>query len=326
MVSPRDKMFLGGMGGKVVDTGAEQNVSKPEPTLAQKLMNQHAAALEAKIVMDTLGDQGTKKVEEPITASIVNAAFGMMKDANHEIREEAASKQKQIDVAFQQRDEAKAQSLQVQLGQLMDSQRKLDEALASLKAGAGTSAVSQLREAKELLAEVKKMAGEERQGPTSPVSVGLSAELQITIMKMQQDHDFAMKKMDLEIANSNRDWELKKAEFIDNKEFKQREYEDKVKSRETGMGGFSDILAAVATGLTAERTGIAAPASSAIQAQPPSAAPPVHVEGQEKPPFKAAINKFPCQSCGYPVEITAGETVAKCESCKAEYDITPAAV
>ena len=255
-VSPLDKKtFMSKIGGLKVDTGAEN--AKGKKSFSEELIETQQEAIKTKAAAQIMGidlhgspSPPAKSQEEPLASSIVTAAMTSMKDTNKEIREEANKLHERYETAVKERDIARASALENQIGALVESQNKLEEALKDMKAGASRGAISEFKEARQLLSEVQELGGKEAHGPPAPA---ISPELQITLMKMQHDHELAMKNLELQIANANRDYNLKVAEFQDNKDLRWKEYEDKKSGRGGMMSGFQDLVSSLAGNITTER-------------------------------------------------------------------------
>jgi hypothetical protein len=256
-------------------------------------------------------DQG-----ESIATTIVNKALDNLSKAEERAEVAADKSREEVAAAGEALDKAKEDLYRVQYDSIKEMVGKLTTALEDIRKGVAKPKTLQdiVGEAKELDALLHP-EGSRPPGGGSPPAVDTTT--QITMLKMQQDHELAMKNLELQIMSMNKEWDLKLLEFRDNKDVKLKEYEDGKKFRSEGLGALQDVVMAINQGVERdmEDTITGEPKTRARRQARPRAT----EEGEE---LEASIKSFPCQTCGEKLAVSEEGGQLTCPQCGTEYNVT----
>lgn len=279
-------------------------VEKPEEKkdYGQELLDFQAKAEEQKtkqkIMRDTFGV--SEGGGESLTASIVNKSIEQQTALMNQLNLQIAQAHKDLLEARKEREQAQTQLYTERVTILQEEKKKLDETAQQAKS-AGVPH-TELQAYKNVKAALKDEIDELKKSTPSPASpIGMSDETQIRLTQMQLDQQRLLTQMQLDHEARQKEWDLKMAEFNEASNRRWAEYKDSKDFREKGMEGFSDIAAAVASGVSKKRA----------------------TEAGGETVIKGRVGKFPCQFCKTPVTVEPGSTTVKCpnEECGAEYEV-----
>lgn len=307
--------WLNKQGGRTMSDDKGKNLGEKELSLADKIQKRVEEVAEAAVVIKTLGIrpdslEGNAKEKDGadnLPATLLTGALDAYKDAAKRAQETLDKKEADLKAARDSEDVAKAAYYQVQVDAVKETQARIEKALDELKKGGEPrDAVSILKEADDLIQHVNKM----RPQPSteSKGTVVISEETQIRLEEMRQAHDIEMKKLDIQISQMNQDFQIRLAEFQDNRTAKMREYDDRKDFRNRGLEGFEDLAHSMAQGLTREREGS------------------VSTKGRKsvaEETVQAAVRQFSCQFCGTKIPVKSDSESVTCpnDECGAQYEV-----
>jgi len=259
---------------------------------------------EPKAKNDKLGD-------ESLQATIVRGAMDMQTKTAERVEKMLSSKEEDLKEARENERKSEAAFYQVQIDQLKDVKDSVAKALEEIRKGAQPkSAIEVLEEAETLIDRIEKRRPKVEGIPAT--TGGVSESTLLKLEEMKENHEIAMKNLELQISKSNNEFQLKMAEFKDNRMFKIQEYQDNVDFRKQGMSGVEDLIGSIGAGIDRDRgRGESAPTKKAPRGK------------SSEPHLEATIRKFPCQTegCDGMVLVKETDSVAVCPECDAEYEI-----
>lgn len=187
---------------------------------------------------------------------------------------------------------------EVQIDQLAKMMGTINSTMEDIKRGAQPkTAIETIQEAEALLTLMHSKVA-----PTAPAAPAVDTKLTLELEQMKQNHEMAIKHLDMELAKMNQEFQLKMAEFSDGKALRWREYEDKKAFRHDGLTGFQDLIGAVSQGISQD----------------------MGVSGGAEESMGASVSNFPCEFCGTTIEVPPGGGKVTCPNpeCKAEFNIS----
>ncbi len=297
-----------------------QTISKADPETVRKkvpfadeLLATQQEAIKTKAAAQVLGIEiGEKKDPgESLATSIVTKSMDIQQDAIKRMDNEAGKLREEVKEAQAAASQMQFALLNDKLGRIEEAQKKSD---AAAREAAGTGAPkSAFDYYGQVKGELEKLLAGMKTTPEPSHQGGLSETTTIELKKLELEQQRVLAQIAADNARADREFNLKMAEFVDNKELKREEYKDKKMFREQGLQGVSDIVAAIGAGLRGEMGG--------VQREVTSEETP---DGRESE-MGAYISQFPCTICGTPVPVEQGDTTAKCPSpeCGAVFQIKP---
>lgn len=291
--------------------GAPQGVGNTpatDPMVDSFLKLRQAKVVEAMVNNEFGG--GNKNQEDGLAASIVKGAMEIANKSAERAEKLAERNDNQAVMARQEADKAKETMFSVVLGEIGKAISGLSEMREDIRRGAPPprTLADTLKEAQELRKLLDGGEGPRAAAPPASIDANVSIQLE----GMRQNHELAMKRLDLEIEKMKSEYSWKLQEWKDNREIKLQEYEDSKKMRDGAFGVIGDIAAAASAAFGGGEP-------NSIAAQPGQVQP---APGQDRQ-FEAFIVNFPCQLCHTVIAVPAGAPKVKCPNpeCGTEYEI-----
>lgn len=290
-----------------MEDNKDKTIAGKPQSLSDKIRE---AREEAILLRETSEAYRREGVEQPApphkdaleAPTVVNAALGQM---NNMLKVNAdAAKEKSIELkeARKEADDAKTNLFTTQLEIIKDMHRSMQESQKEIaKSNSPEAAMAMVEKWESIIDRVKPHIAPESSYP--PVRAGNDMQLTLQLEKMRQDHALALRKLDLEVGQSNNNFQLKMTQFTEDSNRRWQEYKDGVKFKENAYNGFSDLAASIAAGIDKERGVVSGnPDDEVIQ---------------------AAVSGFKCQLCKTHVNIPEGAPSVTCPNpeCSAEYKI-----
>jgi len=285
--------------------------SEQQPTMVDEMLKIRQYRDAKDLIDKTMGDGPPKAEVESMGASVVKAALDNSQKAAEAAQAMADRKDVVAEKARKEADDSRQAFYTILFQQMSDVSRNLQSAFDDVKRGAEPkSATSIIKEAKELLEVIAPQKPEgERVQATAPVDM----TSQITLKKMELDHSLAMKQLELTIAEMNNNFNLKLADFKDNKERSWRKYEDDKSFRSEGLGALQDIGMAISGGIKKDMPG------SRVATKTAEAKSGTKVSREEE--YAVEVNAFPCQQCGEQIAVPEEGGIVTCTQCGSEYTV-----
>lgn len=305
MPHPVDLDFAGKVGDRTVHDNKDQTLDHEPESLANKIKKIHEDAILAGATKEAYKEVGlvspeTKGKPDGESPSVVGVALNQMTTMIKENNEMVKEKAKEVVAAHQEADEARANLFATQLEILKNMQSEMVESRKVISAqNSPEAAVAMVEKWEGIFNKWRPPATEK---PTHVQHSGPSDEVTLKLEEMRQVHDLEMKKLDLQIAAQNNEFQLKMLQFNEDSQRRWKEYQDGTKFKENAYNGFSDLAASIAAGIDKERKGVASDTEDTIQ---------------------ATVTGFKCQGCGQHITIPEGAEKVVCETpgCGAEYAI-----
>lgn len=279
----------------MLDNKAE-NLAKEQPSVMKRVLEAEVQGMEVAAAKKYLGLDGQvtnhPKEDEKIQGNVVSAVLGAMTGMNASLKNSVEVKEKEITAARANEDTVKQQFFQLQADALNVTRAELTGLMREIQAkNTPQAAIEGFKAFKSFFDEVapKQTApadGGERATRTVDNQTALKLE------EMHQNHELAMKKIDLEIAQQTSAFNLQLMTFKEDSERHWAEYKDNKSLRGDALGGFQDLAAAIAAGIDKDRTG-------ASQTE--------HATAQEGAAhtgrIEAIVKQFECEFCHQPVTV-----------------------
>lgn len=282
---------------------------KKKPTLAEQLEEVQEKAILGKAASNIL-NAGTSSEGESLATSIVTKSMETQSELLKQMREDASGLKKEVKEANQAASNMQWELLQKTLEDIKEAQRKADEsAKAAAAAGAPKDAFGYYNQVKEELSKLVQSLPQKEPAPQN--AGGMSDATQIRLKELELEQLRILEEIRQENQRANQEFQLKLAEFSDNKELRKMEYEDKRRFRQEGLQGLTDFATAIGASISAER---GVPAETSEEVARPSRV----KTGKEE---TAYIGAFDCAECGKEVLVTAGQNIATCPGCGAKYTV-----
>ncbi len=307
--------------GKIVDfnfpkpkevSNMSQEEKKKVP-FAQELIETQQEAIKTKAAAQVLGvDLGAdaKKSEDSITTTIVTKAMDTQDKAIQRMESDAKELKDEVKEANQAVANMQWELLNEKLGRIEEAQKKSDEsAKNAAAAGAPKDAFGYYNQVKDELGKLVQSLPQKEPAPQH--GGGMSDATQIRLKELELEQVRILEEIRQENQRANQEFQLKLAEFSDNKELRKMEYEDKRRFRQEGLQGLTDFATAIGASISAER---GVPAETSEEVARPSRV----KTGKEE---TAYIGAFDCAECGKEVLVTAGQNIATCPGCGAKYTV-----
>ena len=283
----------------------DRTLAEQPESLAARIKRAQEDAMVMKATAQAYGfdavkvEQGSSKSDSE-APSVVSAAMSQMNNMIKETTEMAKDTRKEVDIARKEADDARANLFTTQLTVIQNMQNNLMESQKRIgEQNSPESAVATVEKWETIFNKFRpQVTGE----PTVATAKTSSDETTIILEKLRQQHNVELKKLDLQIAAQNNDFNLRMLQFNEDSRRRWKEYDDGNKFKEGAFGGFSDLAAAIAAGIDKERGVATAAGEGTIQ---------------------AAVSGFKCQVCGKHVDIPEGVEKVVCSNpeCGAGYDI-----
>lgn len=289
-----------------------------EPSMIDDVLRLRRQRKAEEIVDREFPPPEAKKQEgESLATTIVTKAMDNLSKAEERAEQAADASRGEVVAANAELAKAREDLYKVQYESIKDMVGKLNTTLEGIRQGSANP-----KTAKQVIAEAKELDEILHPGgrPTGEAVPQVDLQTQITITKMNQEHELAMKKLDLELQKMKQEWDIKLMEFKDNRDFKQKEYEDSQRMKTDGMGALQDMAVAITHGFERDK-GVQSPVTAAAAAAKSG---PLRSEpGREgAADVVATIKSFPCQQCSEPLAVPEeGDTIV-CPQCSTEYKIT----
>ena len=309
------------MGKEIVDLqvpapkGVEK-VTTPEEkkkTVAERItaVEEDAMVLEATKKAHGGGEGGGGPVES-LATQIVTKSMDTQTKLIETMGTNTKELEKKVDAANESAATMQFQLLQQQMGQLQQAQKKTDDsAKEALGAGAPKSAFEHYNSVK---GELEKLVSAVKAAEPAPQpQQGMSDSTQIRLKELEMDQQRVLAQITADNTRAQNAFNLKLAEFQDNKEIRRMEYQDKKGFRTEGMQGVTDLVAALGAGL--EKNGRPVNQGDTGTSE--------KVAGSEEAEMGAYISSFKCAVCGEDVPVQAGKGTAICPNpeCNAGFTI-----
>lgn len=302
MVSNKDKDFLAQMGGRIMSDNEKHENKEPSP--ADRIIEARVKGEEARAAIVGLGGEHGGGEGETLATSIVGKAIDKMDRATERAEEAVKRKEADAETLRGEADKARAELHGTLLTQTQNTLAEVTKALNDTRKGVGQpqTAKQVLEDALSFVDVIREKLGGGDGGKEVKVTPAQDPMVTIQLQQMAQNHEMAMKQIELQLQQMTNEFKVKMAEFQDNRVHRQREYEDNKRFREKGLEGVQDILSSIAVGIsgeTGEETG----------------------EVGEEAKMKATITTLPCQNCGYKIAVPAEGGHLTCPECEAEYTV-----
>ncbi len=318
-VSEGDKEFLAGIGSrpsgdsKIKAEGdamdfADKLIAKQEKVIA---LQTTAKAFGVAPIAEVKEEKVAVKEPETLQATIVTGAMNQSKEMVKEMREDKAIIDANLQKARASEDAAKTQFYQFQANLITGVQEDLKGALATLRDQASPQGIAQTIKAYK---DVSHELGIVEPKTEAKTPVGVPYDIQLQINKIQNDHEMAMKKLDLEINRQTNEFSLRRLDQDEDRSLKRQEYEDKKKFLDTGLSGLQDLATSVASAIDLDLGG-APPSGKGAAVKEKGAA--------HEPEVEVTVAAFPCPTCGTMVLVEEGINFAVCpnQQCKTGFNV-----
>ena len=270
---------------------------------------------EEAAAINTVAKENKSAGQEALATTIVSKSMDLMNNMNTKLQSDAQAASTQLNNAIEEKNQAKQDVLVLQIQNLQKIADKYENAMKELQENQKPEKLIELFTGLRKLNE--ELTGVKQGGSTPAQAIASDGSLQLQMQKMQQDHELAMKNMDIQLAQFNQKFGLELAQFNEENKRKWQEYQDNKKMKEQGLGGLEDILGAIGAGLARDRQAEEISEAANISAD-------VGNGGQEKQ-LIADLTKFRCPTCGSDIIVPEGAESASCpnEQCGAVYKIRP---
>jgi len=305
------------------------NVGNQQTSFVDDVLKIRQQVAAENIAKSSFGSGGASATDT-LATSIVTKALENLNKAEERYASDAQKSRQDAIAAGAALEKAKEDVYKVQMDSMKMMLERLEKAQADVRAGAAApkSVSDAIKEAQELVAIINGGRGEAntlRQPPTTDIST------QISLLKLQQEHEMAMKKIDLEMLKMKQDADIKMLEFKDNRDQKLREYEDNRKFKGDAMSTLEDIAAAAAaaTGSSGDKEEMSFSAeghdevrvSKSPKFKPGPPASLAQTPPAESATYEATLLSFPCQSCKTEVLVPEEGGGVVCSNCGAKYNV-----
>ncbi len=269
--------------------------SKGEPSL-QKILEAQETKLKLKAIGSIVQD-GEGGNHDSLTSTIVKGAID---DRNRQVDQYIEHEKAQREEILELKKEGQItqnQFMQSFMDRIKDQEEHLEEKrLAAMGDGGKPDDFEAYKKIKSLLTETINELGLKPAGSTAPVA---DRSLDVKLQEMQFDHDFKMKELEARQKEVDRKWDADMLKWKQEFEFKKEEFKESKNFKESAFGDLKDIVSSLGGAVTHEREEIeAAAGDTEIHRRPVE-----RVAADPGETLTPTVAGFRCEKCGGLVQV-----------------------
>lgn len=187
--------------------------------------------------------------------------------------------------------------------------KDIEDRIAKASQQPGSTSIEIYKQVKGELASLFNEMEQFKKGTMgAQVGVGLDAATAIKLKQMELDQAIALNEMQEDRMQKQREWELTKLKWEDEKTFRWEQFHSSEKTKQGAWSGLSDLAASIGENVQITREGIAE--------QPPPAE-------QKEQEIQAEITSFLCPLCKTKIMLPENAVEAICpnEECQATFKV-----
>lgn len=289
------------------------NPETGEPTPVDEMLKIRRQRVAEDMMKNEFGSGGGR--DENLATTIVTKSLDKMSEAEKYYQDIAAKAEARADGMGAELSQAKEDLVRVQVEGIKEMMGKLGDTLKEIKTGTQPKdALTTVREAKQILEALQGERPEASAAP--PPNPQGDLQTQLALLKLQFDNQLAIKRLDLEIARQNNEFEINKLRLREEHNDDVRRYQDNLSFREKGLNTISDLASGISAGIGREMEG--------TDQQGHVESTKVASKGQPAEPdtdYELTVKSFRCTGCGETLAIPPTGDEVTCPSCETTYAI-----
>lgn len=312
MVKPVDPMDLKETaGGEEIPEGIG---TKHEENFVDDFLKLRRQAKAERLVKETMGEGNNGNngnTENNLAVQIVTKAMDMNKEAAKVYKDLADAKSTEAVSARKESNEATNNMYGIMLRVIENMQQNLIKQQNDLAAGnPPRKPLDTINEAKELLnlLDTIRPKTNENPGPVAPQPQE-NPNFTLALEKMRSDNALALRRLDLEIAHINNEFNLRRLEFEDERKRKREEFEESSRTRNNALNVISDIGQSIAAAAQSKFGGGVANKQQSEAPQPAPGTP------------NNTVRTYTCEVCKTELALPDKGTIT-CPGCGTQYGVT----